>query len=139
MKSPLQVKNYYFTNISVKANDRPEKTSDKSKRTLNLKTTIETKNDDNDNYVVVLSLSLTPAPDGPGFPYTIEVVAVGHFSVAPAWPADKKEKLVVTSGGGILISAAREQIASLTGRGPHGPFLLPAVDLNTFVREDDQE
>lgn len=56
MKSPLQVRKYYFTNISVKANEKPKEDADKGKRAVNFQTTIETKNDDDNNYLVVLSL-----------------------------------------------------------------------------------
>lgn len=138
MKSPLQVKRYYFKNISIQANEKPQKTSDKDQKVVNFDTTIETKNE-GDDFLVVLSVSLTPAPDGPGFPYSIRMEVEGEFAVTPDWPQDEKEKLAVTNGGAILISAAREQIANLTGRGPHGAFLLPAVDLNTFIRQDEKE
>ena len=139
MKSPLQVRKYYFTNISVKVNEKPKKGADKGKRAVNFQTTIETKNDNDNNYLVVLSLSLTPDDDGPGFPYSIEMIVEGHFSIAPNWPEDEKEKLVITNGGAILISAAREQIANLTGRSKHGQFLLPAVDLNSFLHKEEED
>ncbi len=137
MKSPLQVRRYYFNNISIKSNDKPEKSQDKEQKAVDFETTLNTKND-GDIYLVNLLLSLMPTPDGPGFPYSILIEAEGEFAVASAWPEDEKEKLAVTNGGAILISAAREQIANLTGRARHGVFLLPAVDLNNFVTEDKE-
>lgn len=67
------------------------------------------------------------------------MIVEGHFSIASNWPEDEKEKLVITNGGAILISAAREQIANLTGRSKHGQFHLPAVDLNSFLQKEGED
>ena len=61
-------------------------------------------------------------------PYDFSLKLVGFFAVHPKWPKNQVETLVKINGPAILYSAAREIIAQVTGRGPWGPMLLPAVN-----------
>jgi preprotein translocase subunit SecB len=64
------------------------------------------------------------------FPYTFRVVLVGYFRLNVPQPVDDMEKVtaaIKVNATSILYSAARELIASVTGRGPFPAAVLPSV------------
>lgn len=61
-------------------------------------------------------------------PYEGRVQCEGYFTVVNSeQPEDRQRKLVAVNAPTILYSMAREMVASITGRGRHGKFLLPSV------------
>lgn len=64
------------------------------------------------------------------FPYDFRVVLVGHFRLNANPPAEEMERAMDalrTTAASVLYSAARELIASVTGRGPFPAAILPTV------------
>jgi len=66
-------------------------------------------------------------------PYTIEANVVGVFSVDPDFKHDDLDRLVQINGASMLFGAAREQILTITGRGPYGPLKLPTINLQGAI------
>jgi preprotein translocase subunit SecB len=64
------------------------------------------------------------------FPYAFKIVLVGFFQVSKEY-AEKGERnaelLAMVNAPAVLYSAAREQISTITSRGPVPPALLPTV------------
>lgn len=61
----------------------------------------------------------------------LSVALVGQFSV----PRESEvSESVLVNAFGILFGAVREIAATVMGRGPGGPFLLPIVDFNEVLR-----
>jgi len=75
-----------------------------------------------------LTIELKESPDYK-FPWIFRITLVGFFEVIEGYPYDI-EKLVHANAPAILYSAAREALASVSGRGPYPEVLLPSV---TFV------
>lgn len=135
--SPLILKNYFVTNLSVKACVPNFRTAEEVRKafeegTSNMSAKVETaKNDANPRlWKVALVLALGPNEKGHFCPYLIDVELVGFFEVHVSVEESKIQDLVVCNGPSILASAARELILLITGRGPLPPFTLPSV---TFV------
>lgn len=67
---------------------------------------------------------------GKRFPYIFKIILVGFFEVAKAYydhNPDSAELLAIVNGPAVLYSAAREQVATFTSRGPHPEIILPTV------------
>lgn len=61
-------------------------------------------------------------------PYEGRVQCEGYFTVVSSEESeDKQRKLVAVNAATILYSMARDMVATITGRGRHGKFLLPSV------------
>ncbi len=61
------------------------------------------------------------------FPYTFGVALTGSFHVDEKYPAENAEMLARVNAPSVLYSAARELLASVTGRGLYPPVLLPSA------------
>jgi preprotein translocase subunit SecB len=89
------------------------------------------------SFILTLPILLTwENTDNP--PYRKAMIrAVGMFSWHPETKDDFREVLMTTSGPSMLYSSAREFLRIITGSGPWGELILPAV----FVRPapDDED
>ncbi len=56
---------------------------------------------------------------------------VAFFEVIPEWPPEQVDRLFSANAPALLYSAAREALATVTGRGPYPEIFLPSV---TFVQ-----
>jgi preprotein translocase subunit SecB len=65
------------------------------------------------------------------FPCEFSIMLVGFFEVIPEWPPEQVGRLFSANAPALLYSAAREALATVTGRGPYPEILLPSV---TFVQ-----
>ncbi|HLL73828.1 MAG TPA: hypothetical protein VK421_00915 [Pyrinomonadaceae bacterium] len=61
------------------------------------------------------------------FPYTFRAVLVGYFKLIEELPEAEAAYIVATGAPGILYSAAREYLGTITGRGPCPGVQLPVV------------
>jgi|SRR6266436_6681852 preprotein translocase subunit SecB len=75
-------------------------------------------------------------PDSPEcvFPYQVETILVGYFTVSEHYPTEHAERLARVNGPAVLYSCAREIVASVTGRCPYPKLLIPSV---TFIQPGD--
>ncbi len=65
------------------------------------------------------------------YPYNFRTTLVGYFEISERFPAEHAETMVNANAPALLYSAARELIASTTGRGPLPALTLPSV---TFIQ-----
>jgi preprotein translocase subunit SecB len=65
------------------------------------------------------------------YPCIFLISLVGFFEIIKEWPEDKVDQLFSSNAPALLYSAAREALAMVTGRGPHGAILIPSV---TFIQ-----
>jgi preprotein translocase subunit SecB len=128
--SPLILRTYFVTELSVKANvaAAPEQIVDGRS---NIGTKVETaRSDDNPRlWKVSLRIDCNEA-EGSFCPYYVKAELVGVFEVHPEVNESTIGDLVSSNGPAILYGAARELILLVTGRGPLPPFLLPSA---TFI------
>lgn len=136
---PLLLKHYFFTRISIEAFPPPKEDKDKSIRaTSRIDTKIEKMEMEN-HYHVIVAVALAGEDDSYPPPYTVDVQAVGQFEVRPDWPEEDKEKLVTITGSSILYGAIREQVLTLTSRGPNTPLMLPTITFRPKQEEKTAE
>lgn len=64
------------------------------------------------------------------YPYNFKTTVVGYFEIHEQFPAEQAETMVNANAPALLYSAARELIASTTGRGLFPALTLPSV---TFI------
>lgn len=64
------------------------------------------------------------------YPYNFKTTLVGYFEISEQFPAEHAETMVKANAPALLYSAARELIASTTGRGLLPALTLPSV---TFI------
>ncbi len=71
------------------------------------------------------------------YPYDFHIFMVGYFNVGEQVPPEQRESYVRLSAASMLYSAARELLATATGRGPLPCVILPAV-VFTFNADKQQ-
>jgi len=121
--SPLQLELHEFHEIHLSANqtDSPDGEFD-----IGIQRKLKLLDDDSRRFHLILSIQLSsPEPENP-CPYDAKLVISGCFIVAEGYK-DNPEELVDVTGASILYGAAREMLANLTSRGPHGLISLPSV------------
>jgi len=111
----------------VKVSADPEASEEKNNNALEFRTkvdVIKTK-ENNGNYQVSLSISSYPESEEKRTAYTVELIAIGFFSVNAEWKDPLK--LLEVTGASILYAAAREFLITITSRGPWGAIMLPTT------------
>jgi preprotein translocase subunit SecB len=131
--SPLKVKNYFVTGLSVKANPIVEGTQVPLSGAANVITKVEAaqRADNKRDWKVALQLNCEPAEKNVGS-YVVSMELIGFFEVDNDFAEDRIGDVVAANAPAILYSAARELILLITGRGPFPPLSLPSA---TFIDE----
>ncbi|UVL16094.1 protein-export chaperone SecB [Pseudomonas atacamensis] len=111
----------FYTEFSVKANAAFKR--DCEEYPTEPKVSIHITPTDENRYVVGMNLVKNQEVDADA--YDARVVAIGIFVVDDDIEKQEQIALVVQSGPNILYGSIRDQIASLTARGPWGEYLLP--------------
>ena len=138
---PLRLENYFFTEVSLKANPNFKYEDFKDNlMDFSVKTHVRsgTNKEDPRKFQVTLDIKTEPLDERP-LPYDASLTLVGFFDVDPsvALPVPAAD-LVRVTGSSILYSSAREFLLTLMGRGPWTPMLLPTisfVDMATKKKE----
>lgn len=122
MPPVLQLKNYFFSKVSIEANPgyKPKPGKDIPAPKVTPKTLVNKK--DPLDYQVTLDIISEP-----GGPYDFELKAVGFFRADENYPEEKRHMVVVNNACTMLYTASREFLANVTGRGPWGAVLLPTT------------
>ena len=130
--SPLKVKNYFVTGLSVKANPIVEGTQIPLAGTPNVVTKVEAAQhaDNKRDWKVAFQLNCEPTEKIGS--YVVSMELIGFFEVDNDLPEDRIGDVVAANAPAILYSAARELILLITGRGPFPPLSLPSA---TFIDE----
>jgi len=129
IKSPLHLKTYVFTKLSVTADSPHEGAKRDAAMTTHTKVETARNNTDKNNWRVGLQISCVPA-EKDAVSYRIEAELIGIFQMDGDFPEEKAVDIVSANAPSVLYSAAREMILLITGRGPFRPFCLPSV---TFI------
>jgi preprotein translocase subunit SecB len=132
--SPLHLEKYFFTKIHVDACQNSCEKAGKGLFTTQV-TCMKHKEADR-KWMVQLELQQVKEKDDGCPEYSFRVEVVGFYEVREDYPTEKAEMLVRANGPALLYSAARELIATLTGRGPFAAVNLPTV---TFIDEAESQ
>lgn len=73
------------------------------------------------------------------FPYTFGVTLVGYFRVHEDFPPESADLLAQVNAPSVLYSAAREFLASVTGRSPYKAILLPSVSFAPVPNKENEK
>lgn len=131
--SPLLLKDYFTTRLSFSAQSEFQADNPDAGKILvdDLKVDVkQSKQEDNPfqrNFYITIELV---DPSGAKYPCVFSITLVGIFEVAKEWPAEQIDILFNANAPALLYSAAREALATVTGRSPFRGILLPSV---TFV------
>lgn len=130
MKSPLKIVSYFFPAVAVAAdpNFNPDNDTVEPEVEVNIGVA---RDEENDSYEVALEISLEAENEKKKQPYSISLVAIGIFQVAPDFP--DPDKLLRLNGASIIYGAAREFIITITSRGPWGQVMLPSI---SFINQE---
>lgn len=133
---PLSLETHFYTKMSFVAagganiNEiNPDDLKDISLQTQ--APTILQNDKDNDLYQVVLSINTVD--DGTLKAYALDVQIVGFFRVEHGIPEEMRGGLLAILAPSMLYGAAREFICTVTSRGPFPPLYLPTI---SFVPSD---
>ena len=129
MDTPLQLDEYFFPHVKVSADPEALGTEVSAKCDFGVKV------DGEGSYQVSLVISSSSESEKKRTPYSIELVAIGFFSVSPEW--DNPVKLLKINGASILYAAAREFIITITSRGPWGAIMLPTTSFLAMYNQNE--
>jgi preprotein translocase subunit SecB len=140
--SPLQLEGYYLEEISVSIlphalkqggielweGFHPRATGIDNDMPFTFETQVgfDRRRDDPFRFKIKLTLE-SDNEKTPNFPYSFRIVLIGFFNVAKTYPAERVDLLVSVNGPSVLYSAAREILATVTGRSPLPAIALPTV------------
>jgi preprotein translocase subunit SecB len=101
--------------------------------TINVQAASATHKEDPFRWMTVIEVR-TQGNETKHVPYDFYIAIVGYFKVPEGYQPDNLERIIKVNSASILMGAAREVIASVTGRGP-----LPAVILPSLIFTPDDE
>ncbi|OHZ01195.1 protein-export chaperone SecB [Salinicola sp. MIT1003] len=130
--TPLQLERSFFAKVHIEANpDYLPGQSDEQQGDIEITVSLNVgqHQQDPNRYQVRLSIDKLEG-NKTQLPYIISLQIVGLFQVDEAFKADNIKHLVEINGASMLYSAAREQVLSITGRGPWGAFQLPTINFH---------
>jgi preprotein translocase subunit SecB len=132
-RSPLRIKNYFVTSLSVEANPAEDGAKSPLEDGVVTVTRVETAQhaENKRNWKVALQVNCTPTEKNV-CAYEAAVELVGFFEIDKELSEDRIGDVVAANAPAVLYSAAREIILLITGRGPFPPFALPSA---TFIDE----
>jgi preprotein translocase subunit SecB len=123
--SPLLLEQSVVGEISLKPSEK--EASNPSEVKVDTDVQYARHGDDPSKWFVRLKV-MFGAADGKAIPYQGHIEINGFFQVADSTIVEEKQRqLVAVNCPSILYASAREVIAFLTSRGPHGTFFLPSV------------
>jgi preprotein translocase subunit SecB len=128
--SPLQLRQHFFSLLSIRANPQGSGNAEPS-----LEPTIffQKHSDDPSQWVLRLHVRVGSAKAEAPFLYDAEVEIHGLVEVSNGFAPEKREQLAVVNGLGLLYSAIREMVLTVTARSAHGGFCLPALNFVEIV------
>ena len=125
MDTPLLLEEYFFSHVKVSADPGASGAENNNAPEFKTKVDVIKTKEDNGSYQVSLSISSYPESEEKRTAYTVELVAIGFFSVNAEWKDPMK--LLEVTGASILYAAAREFLITITSRGPWGAIMLPTT------------
>ncbi len=133
MKSPLEIISYFFPAVTVAADPTFDPEAKRIEPEVKVKVGVD-RDEENDSYQVALDISFEPESEENSYPYSVSLIAIGIFKVAPNYP--DPDKLLGITGASIIYGAAREFIITITSRGPWGAVMLPSI---SFLKPEESQ
>ena len=123
-RAPIDLKSSFFPYVQVAADPEFNVDADEIYSDIQVKQTVDL-DEEKGLYQVTLAITVSPGGEEEKVPYSIDLVAVGLFSVDKG--IDDPVRILKINGSSMLFSAAREFIIAITARGPWPPFCLPTA------------
>jgi hypothetical protein len=133
--SQLQLENYFFAHQEVRANPAHDPKGNRKGSRVDLSYVVSPIDLGLGAYGIEVTVSLNEA-ESENPPYFFRISAFARVSVQPA--TSVSTELVAVNSLNILIGAIRERLATLTARGPWGPFFLNAMALRAEMSDSDE-
>lgn len=124
--SPLELERAFFTQVNLRAGEAAEVTGPGG-----YATEVQMGHDGQDRRRVLVALTVTlQAPETGVASYLGEVRAVALLRIATDVDEKKMHQLAAVHGASLLYGMIREQICSVTARGPWPMFTLPTANFS---------
>ncbi|EIW8789943.1 Uncharacterised protein [Klebsiella pneumoniae] len=141
MKSPIAIKHYHFTEISVKARDVEYddivvEGPYPSFENVNINTLVTlAEAQEGGSFLLTIEVGCAPEKEST-FPYEFKFIVEGIFESDSSEIEEEKQQLIVCNGASMLYGCVREQLISLTSRQKYGPLLLPATSFQGLRKSE---
>lgn len=134
---PLELHRYFFQKLMIEANERYDASASATEAPKDLILSLDfgAGRDVDTGHLYRLRLGIRDlrAKEEGELPYIIGAIVIGDFRVGDGDITEDLDRTVQINGASILYAAAREQILTLTGRGPYPAMQLPAISLAPLV------
>lgn len=130
--APLQLLDYFLTELSLKANpnydsSKPPADCVESLTVIPQCACSKEMGDQGTEWIVSLEISQT-IPDGVNLPYAFTLRIQGTVAVSPHLSGSLLQRSIHANGPAMLFGAAREIIRAATGRGPWASVIIPSTN-----------
>jgi preprotein translocase subunit SecB len=123
-----------FTEVLVQANPNLQANSATEHYDITVQASKETVEEDGLWHMAV-TVVLGEAKKESPIQYNARLTVHGAFALRADVAEKKRSRIVRANGGGLLFSAAREMLISVTSRSAHGPLELAVFDPRVFLEE----
>lgn len=140
--APLNLQAYFFKKLAMEVNEDYSSEDDRkhADQELNLTLDFRAEQDVETGHLYRLQLGLRNLTGKEAaLPYDIDAILIGYFAINVDEISDELDRIIQINGASILYAAAREQILTITGRGPHRALKLPAISFATIVDKHKAE
>lgn len=140
-KTPLRLENYFFTEVSLKANPNfKHEDFEDGKLDFSVKSKVSggAHKENPNKFQVTLDIKTEPLDERP-LPYDASLTLVGFFDVDQSMTTVPATDLVRVTGSSILYSAAREFLLTIMGRGPWAPMMLPTISFTELAQKKQEK
>jgi len=137
IQAPLQPKGYAVEYLSVEANQafRPSGKKVKTQLRFGMSPKLMQKRGTN-QYMLRIEVGFNEKPeDFKVAPYRIVIKLATFFELDPDVPEAQRKQLLSLNLISIAYGIARGVVSQVTAQGPHGKFLLPAVNLVEILKQ----
>lgn len=127
----------FFPELSVRANEEYVREAEEGRALPSTRLRLYKVGDN--KYQVALGLRVSTSSEAD--PYDIQALAIAVFMANPMLEEEDQQALIAHNGPNILYGALREQLASITSRGPWNEYYLPIVYIGDedFLPEDQTD
>lgn len=137
--SPLQLLRVAFEQVNISTCDSIDRVQDNwapgfDFADVEIKTEVflaikDGQHEDPKDFMVSVHLYVDNSEAVKKTPYNFDIKAHGWFMLAPVFPVEKRESIMMINGGSMVIGAIREQILQVTSRSAYGPMTIPSLKL----------
>lgn len=135
MQALLNINDYFVEELTVRGNANYQKTAKEQKGKINLSFNVKRKGKE-PLFMITMTIELNkPKQALASSPYYVYLKIDGFFDFPKETDEETMQRMIGLNGLVMLFGIARGVVAQVTANGPHGKFVLPAVNFVELIKQ----